>query len=307
MNPQPLISIICLCYNHARFIEKTLHSVKTQSYKNIELIVVDDKSTDSSVQRIQNWLPLNSELQVHLIINPVNLGNTKSFNKALKSSKGKFIVDLAGDDILNPNFIKHQLQGFYSSSYPNVGVVFCNVERIDEDDHHISFHFDISKDQKTKDTPPDGMIYNRLLHSYFINPASMMSKREVFEALDGYDERLAYEDFDFWIRSSRTFNYHFVDEVLVQKRTVRNSLGHQFEGKKRRNKMMRHSTLQVCKKAYHLNKTQKEDAALLFRLTNILRAAKRNFDVVLAIQTMVLYLKTFWRKSLKTYNSTVLL
>lgn len=301
MNPQPLISIICLCYNHAKFIEKTLNSVKTQSYKNIELIIVDDKSTDNSVQLIQQWIPLNPELQTQLIINPSNSGNTKSFNKALKLSKGSFIVDLAGDDMLNTNFVKHQLEGFNSSLYPNTGVVFCNVERIDEDDHHISFHFDISKDQKTKNVPPDGMIYDRLLHSYLINPASMMSKREVFETLDGYDERLAYEDFDFWIRSSRTFHYQYVDDILVQKRTVRSSLGHQFEGKKRRNKMMRRSTLRVCKKAYRLNKTKKEDTALLFRLNYILRAAKRNYDTVMAIHTVMLYLKTFGRRSLKNF------
>ena len=87
----------------------------------------------------------------------------------------------------------------------------------------------------------------------------MMIKREVLETLGGYDENLLYEDFDFWIRSSREWKYAFTDDVLVKKRKVPNSLGQkQFQRKSN----YQESTLQGCQKIKELNRTKAEDSAL---------------------------------------------
>ena len=224
-----------MCYNQADFVYEALESVKLQDYKNTELIIVDDCSTDSSVQVIKNW---NKNFNCTFIENKSNLGNTKSFNKAYKKSTGDFIIDLAADDVLEPNFISEHLKTFENSKYSNLGVVYSNVETIKADGSHIKFHYQIDRTGNAVKKPPTGNIYRDLLFKYFINSPSMMAKRTVYDFLNGYDERLAYEDLDFWIRSSRVFDYDYTDAVLIKReysRTlmVKNSI--RTEGKRFQN------------------------------------------------------------------------
>jgi hypothetical protein len=90
----------------------------------------------------------------------------------------------------------------------------------------------------------------------------MMIRREVLEELNGYDETLAYEDFDFWVRSSRKYKYCFSDQPLVKKRMVKGSLSSR---QYNRNSQILKSTLRVCLKAEKLNRNQAEDRALARR------------------------------------------
>ena len=98
MESNPLVTIICLCYNHSDFVVESLNSVINQDYKNIELIIIDDCSSDNSALVIKQWLKNYPEIL--FIKNEVNLGNTKSFNKGLQLAKGDYIIDLASDDVL---------------------------------------------------------------------------------------------------------------------------------------------------------------------------------------------------------------
>ena len=90
----------------------------------------------------------------------------------------------------------------------------------------------------------------------------MMIKKEVFSKLRGYDETLKYEDFDFWIRSARHFEYVFNKAPLVKKRIVKNSdSANQFALRSEHS----HSTYRVCEKIFELNKDKAEDKALIGR------------------------------------------
>ena len=84
---KPLVSIICHCYNHSKFVLETLKSVLNQTYDNIEVIVVDDFSTDNSADVISSFMVKHPEIK--FIQNHRNLGITKSFNRILKKTKGK--------------------------------------------------------------------------------------------------------------------------------------------------------------------------------------------------------------------------
>src|ERR1700749_5034941 len=98
MQNKSLVTVICLCYNHENFVTESLFSVMNQDYAFVELIIVDDCSTDNSKNIIKKWLLDYPE--VRFISNEINLGNTKSFNKALQFAKGDYIIDLAADDVL---------------------------------------------------------------------------------------------------------------------------------------------------------------------------------------------------------------
>jgi len=256
---QPLVTVIALSYNHASYITEALESVYNQTYSNIEVIVVDDASTDASAAVIETSIKGRS---IQFLRNESNAGNCKSFNKAYAVSKGKYIIDFALDDIMYPTRIEKQVALFQQSA-DRVGVVFTNVDLIDAAGNLLQTHYPTFHHRSHVNKIPEGKVFDAVLSQYYINPISMMFKRAVVEQLNGYDETLAYEDFDFWIRSSRCFEYRYIPEILSAKRNVPTSLSTQFY--KVHQIAMFASTLTVCKKAWWLCSSDLETQALVKR------------------------------------------
>lgn len=253
MNQLPLVSVICLCHNHLSYLRKAIQSVWDQSYPEIELIIVDDGSTDGSKEMIE---ALIKDKTVEFINIPSPIGNCAAFNKGFQIAKGKFIIDLATDDFLHPERVLKGINTFLNS---DAGVTFCDVMNMDESGKELGTHFKRDRNDRLLEKVPEGDVYIELIKRYFISPPGMMIKREVLEELEGYDESLSYEDFDFWIRSSRNWKYSFTDEVLVSKRKVIGSLSEQqFKYKSKHQKC----TLRVCQKIKALNRTKEENLAL---------------------------------------------
>lgn len=290
MQNSPLVSIICLCYNHAEFVEEALNSVQSQTYKNIELLIADDCSSDESKAVIENWLQKHP--QVIFSSNPVNLGNTKTFNKMFAIAKGDFIIDLAADDVLLADCVEKQVNAFVNSSQINLGIVYGNAELISENNKHLGYYFEVDENQKTLVPPASGDIYMAMLgQNSKICSVSSLVKRDVLENLGGYDENLAYEDLDLWIRASREYNFEFIDTVLIQKREVATSLGNQFFKKMSdRTRKINYSSYLVIKKAIKLNKTTAENKALLKRLHFEMTKAWKSLDLLLFIRYVFLEL-----------------
>lgn len=253
MNSQPLVSVICLCHNQGKYVADAIQSVWDQDYENVELIVIDDGSSDDSKEAIQKKLEGTKNQFIDL---KENIGNCKAFNHGLKEAKGDFIIDLAADDMLYSNRISAGLKAF---SKKGVGVNFCDVMLTDEHGVNIRTHYKRNKNGDLIESIPFGNVYTVLISTYYISPPSMMIRKEVLNELGGYDEDLSYEDFDFWIRSSRNWHYSFTDQVLVKKRVVTNSLSSkQFNFRTKHQK----STLSVCQKIKKLNQSKEEDLAL---------------------------------------------
>lgn len=252
---RPLVTVICLCYNHARFVAEAVYSVLQQQYERVQLIVVDDASTDNSAAVIQALVSKNP--QITFIAQPQNTGNCKAFNRALRHAQGEFIIDLAADDVLLPGRIASGVS-FFEQAPAHVGVNFTDAAWIDEAGRHLYIH----SQRFPHHTIPQGNIYADLIQKYFICSPTMMFRREVIDYLGGYDETLAYEDFDFWIRSARSFDYGYTPEVLVKKRVVAGSMSKQ----QLKSRAQQRTTLRVCEKIKALNKTKEEHRALRRRL-----------------------------------------
>lgn len=251
---QPLVTIICLCYNHERFLREALDSVLAQTYSNLEVIIVDDSSIDSSPKIIQEYIKHHPQLTY--ISTGQNLGNTKAFNKGWRASKGEYIIDFATDDVLLPNRVEMQVEAF-SKLDKSYGVVYSDAEYINDNSEHLYYHSEKYK------SAPDGDVFTEVIGRYFICPPTMMMRRSVLEELGGYDENLAYEDFDFWVRSSRNWKYSYLPEVTTQRRLHPQSLSQQYYTSEGR---MLQSTIKVCEKAANLVKTEAEKTALIKRL-----------------------------------------
>jgi len=276
MQDKSLVTIICLCYNHEKFVVESLMSALNQDYPFIEIIIVDDFSTDNSREIIKNFL-INYP-QIQFIKNETNLGSTKSFNKALKLVKGDFIIDLACDDILLPNCVSLQIKAFHETALKNLGIVYGNAELITENGNHDSYYFPVDSNKKTIENRKTGDIYLSVISGgNSICSVSSMVKKSVFDDLKGYDENLAYEDLDLWIRASRNYNVDYIDEILIQKRISSNSLGtHFFLKNDARAKRINYSTYLIIKKTILLNRTKEEHKAILKRI---------HFEMILAYKT----------------------
>ncbi|MFK7049043.1 MULTISPECIES: glycosyltransferase [Flavobacterium] len=287
----PLVTIICLCYNHASFVSKALDSVIHQSYKNIELLIADDASQDDSVEVIKKWI--TKYPQVFFIANKTNLGNTKTFNNLFKQAKGKYIIDLAADDVLTLDCVKKQVETFSNTTYKNLALVYGNLEIIDEKDNHLGYYYPVNTYKKVIKQPPSGFIYISLLAGEEkMCSVSSMIKSDILKSLGGYDESLAYEDFDIWIRASKKFDFEFIDEILVQKRELNNSM-YQYFFKKHNtfSKRLNNSTYKILIKAFKQNTTKKENTAMLKRVHYEIVLNFKNGNYFLCFQLLILKLK----------------
>ena len=123
MNTAPLITVIVVNYNYGRYLGECIDSVLAQTYPNIEVIVVDDGSTDNSLSILQ---PYGERI---LIIQQENKGVSAARNAGLLKSKGQWIAFLDSDDAWRPE--KLQEQSTYLQD-PAVGMVFCGVEYTDD-------------------------------------------------------------------------------------------------------------------------------------------------------------------------------
>ncbi len=255
----PLVTVVCLCYQHERFVAQSLQSVLDQDYPHLQIIVVDDGSTDGSVQTIEQFLSGHKTANIVFLPLKENQGNCKAFNKALALATGKYIIDLATDDLLLRQRISRQVAVFESLP-PDYGVVFSDVYLISESGKSLGTYYPRTAQGKLNTQVPSGNVYRHLLQRAFISTPSMMIRKSVLDELGGYDERLSYEDFDFWVRSGRNYRYHFSDELLTKKRMVKGSHSQAFYRK--RNNVHLASTLAVCRKALALNQTSEENEAL---------------------------------------------
>lgn len=276
MQDKSLVTIICLCYNQEKYVTESLLSAINQDYSFVEIIIVDDCSTDNSREKIKKWLIDYPEIQ--FIANETNLGSTKSFNKALKLAKGDFIIDLACDDILLHNCVSLQMKAFEGSTLKNLGVVYGNAQLINEKGDFYFYYFPVDSNKKTIEKRETGDIYLSVISGgNSICSVSSMVRKSVFDALNGYDENLAYEDLDLWIRASRIYEFDYIDEILIKKRISTNSLGtHFFIKNDARSRKINYSTYLIIRKAIGLNRSKIEHKTILKRI---------HFEMILSYKT----------------------
>lgn len=278
---KPLVTVICLCYNHSRFVSEAVLSVLNQTYSAIQLIVVDDASTDDSATVIKK---LHVEYpSFEILLNEQNIGSCKTFNRALQLAKGDYLIDLSADDVLLPHRVEEGVRALTEAA-PTVGAQFTDAEYIDEAGAHLYFH----SDKFPHNTIPQGNIYKDFIERYFICPPTVMFSKALIDNLNGYDEELSYEDFDLYIRSSRIFHYTYTPSVLVKKRVSSEALsGKQFKLFSRYS----YSTYKVCEKILRLNENVAEQQALANRIWYEIRLNLRLLNFYSVLKYAVLWFK----------------
>ena len=225
----PIVSVIALCFNHERFVEECLEGIRRQSYPNIQLIVVDDCSSDDSVAVVRDWLR-RTETPATFITHAENQGICRSKNEALAHATGDYVSSISTDDVWLPEKLAVQVEQMENMP-PTVGVLYGDAYRMDEDGELLPEMF--IAHYRRFDAPPDGDIFESLLGGNFIPSMTTLVRRECFHTVGGYDEALAYEDWDMWLRIARRYHFAYSSFVSARYRVLDSSLIHVLLGPRR--------------------------------------------------------------------------
>ncbi len=214
----PLVSIVAVAYNHERFLEETLDSIKAQTYPNIQLIIMDDCSQDNSVAKIEGWIERN-RVNCKFIAHKKNVGICKTLNEALEYCNGTYYQAFACDDVMFPDKIELQVQEFEKSE-GDVMVICSNGVLINESGDYV---------------PPFEIVYNKYItYDDFFNPGrhffgviragSVLIRKKIFELIGNYDEDLMAEDTDLWLRILKDYKIKYVQIDAYKYRVVKTSM-----------------------------------------------------------------------------------
>lgn len=206
----PPVTVIIASYNHARYIEKSITSVINQTYKDIELLVIDDGSSDESPEiltRLQQQYGFDLKLQA-------NKGLARTLNDAIERAQGELIVPFGSDDIMVPHRIATQVE--YMKDKPEVGICSANIETIDQDGRVMG-----AREQRNRNLPFRRLDFDDLFLDRKPGPmaATLMLRRDALNKVGGFNPDIRLEDV--YIELAITRAGYFIDvlgEVLAQYR-----------------------------------------------------------------------------------------
>lgn len=184
---QPLVSIIISCYNHQNYITACIESVVRQTFSNIELIVIDDGSTDNSADILEQL----SQKYHFSFARQENMGLTRTLNKALAKAKGKYIAPLGSDDILMLDKTEKQVE--FLEQRQDIAVVGGSIICID--DHGII------KQKQRINQYHEADFKTVFLTPKQIPPApTVMIRSDILSEVGGFSTQSNLEDLDLWLR-----------------------------------------------------------------------------------------------------------
>ncbi len=199
---QPLVTVIIASYNHAPYIEASINSVLAQTYAPIELLVIDDGSSDDSVKRIRHL----QEEHGFDFRTQSNRGLTRTLNESIARARGSLIVPFGSDDIMLPNRIAIQVA--YMADKPEVGICGGNIETIDADGTPCP-----EREQKQRDIAPQRLDFDDVfLQRKPVPPtATLMFRKTVLEKVGCFNPEIRLEDVYIWLRV--TDAGYFIDRI----------------------------------------------------------------------------------------------
>lgn len=207
MDKQELVTIIIPTFNRAYILPRAIKSSLSQTYQNIELIIIDDGSTDNTEEIVKGF----QDSRIQYIRHSENRGVSAARNTGIKSSKGDFIALLDSDDEYLPEKIEKSLKGYKSGS-KDIGLVCTNFWWSGSTKKKIGF---------TKRIDPNW---------HFPSLSTWLLSKEVFEKIGLFDERFRVgQDREFMFRFYiyKKFSFYFVDEPLVIRYKVESSISSQ--------------------------------------------------------------------------------
>jgi len=197
-----IVSVIIPTYNRARMLKEAVDSVLDQDYPHIELIIVDDESTDTTAELLKTY---GRDLTV---ISQKNSGVSAARNAGIAAASGRYIAFLDSDDLWLPQKLTQQVQ--FLTLHPEA--LICQTEEIwMRDGRRVN--------PKLRHQKLSGMIFEPSLHLCLVSPSAVMIRRSLFKEVGLFDESLpACEDYDLWLRICCRYPVYLISTPLIIKR-----------------------------------------------------------------------------------------
>ncbi len=199
----PKVSVIIPTYNRLPMLKEAVDSVLAQDFEDMEVIVVDDGSTDGTTEEMKRYGG-----RVELLQHPANRGVSAARNRGVLHARGKYIAFLDSDDLWVKGKLK--IQTAFLDDNPHYPLCYTdeiwirNGKRVNAMLKHAKY---------------SGWIFEKCLPLCIISPSSAMMKRALFSMVGLFDEALPVcEDYDFWLRISARFPIFFINRKLIIKR-----------------------------------------------------------------------------------------
>jgi glycosyltransferase involved in cell wall biosynthesis len=222
MSP-PLVSVVIPAHNAQRFLGRTLESVASQTHRELEVIVVDDGSTDRTAEIVRDRALADPRFR---LVQQPNAGVTRARNRGIAEAGADLVAFLDSDDLWHPRKIERQLRRLEQK--PEAGLVWCWSIGIDENDAIMP--------QRVSPASFEGDVFAAMLFQNFIGNASApLVRRECLDAVGGFDEALwdagavRAEDRKFFLDVAERYDYALVPEFLVGYRQLAGSASWDYE------------------------------------------------------------------------------
>jgi len=206
----PTVSVNLCCYNSEKYLRETLDSIVNQTYKDWELVIINDGSTDSTESIIKEYIDKGYPIIYHY---QENHGLGYSRNEALKRSSGEFIAFIDHDDLWMPEKLEKQIALFNDD---NVGIVACNAIQFSNDGCEALF---------CRKKLATGYVFRDFLGNYSLCLSTVVvSKKALFSLDDWFDIRFNHiEEFDLFTRIAYKWHFDYVYEPLAKNRIHKES------------------------------------------------------------------------------------
>lgn len=216
---QPKVSVVIPAYNSSPFIAATLRSALDQTYDNYEIIVVDDGSTDDTLQVVNSFVSSSCDLvgKPIRILSKSNGGPASARNLAIRNSTGKYIAFLDGDDMWMPDKLAEQVE--FLERHPEVGMVYAEAIVFSEQNGQKEFRETIGYTGETS--------FCHLLLGDHIPNSTVMIRRECVDKIGWLNESrelVAVEDYEYWLRLARSFPLKGIAKPMAYYRVHANNL-----------------------------------------------------------------------------------
>ena len=201
MQNQPLVSVAVITYNSSKTVIETLDSIYNQTYKNIELVISDDGSKDSTIEICQKWINDHKERfkRIEIVSAPKNTGVSANYNRASKACHGEWVKDCDGDDLLLPDCVQTFVN--FITEHQDVVYVFSKGQCFGADAEYVkklSQNFDCDFFSWEKEKQLD---YLYLCGSPIFSSSAFYNRQKCIDLNFDNDERIPnYEDRPKWIR-----------------------------------------------------------------------------------------------------------
>lgn len=200
-----LVTVIIPLYNRIEYIDETINSVLSQNYKPIELIVVDDGSTDGSYERVKEYAD-KKDLLLFTHENRINKGQSAAINVALSAAKGEYISILDSDDMFAGGKLKTQVE--YLENNSEIGLVYGMGHGVDAQGEYV---YDIHNKNHIEPNDPNEV----LLDCYFLLPQNSLVRHSVYDQAGNFNESYrSAQDHDMLIRIAEVTQMAFIPKLF---------------------------------------------------------------------------------------------